>query len=128
MRCGAQMEDHPMIKTKTAKLNQANRSNHATTRQRRDVGGKKTQAQPLIKHAARKRTAGPEHPPRNDSKQQLCLDLLRRPEGASIEDLRRVTGWQAHSVRGFLSGVVKRKLGSELAAHKSEHQPRRYRI
>jgi len=67
-------------------------------------------------------------PPRSDSKQQLCLDLLRRPEGASIEELRQATGWQAHSVRGFLSGAVKRKLRLNLASHKAEHQPRRYRI
>ena len=44
------------------------------------------------------------------SKQQTCLDLGRR-EGATIEDLEEATGWQKHSVRGFLTGAVKKKLG-----------------
>ena len=45
------------------------------------------------------------------SKQQTCLDLLGRREGAAIEDLEEATGWQKHSVRGFLAGAVKKKLG-----------------
>ena len=48
------------------------------------------------------------------SKQQTCLDLLGRREGATIEDLEEATGWQKHSVRGFLAGAVKKKLGLTL--------------
>jgi hypothetical protein len=117
-----------MIRTKTTKSNQTERANQETPRERSGAASKNHGAKTLAKRATRKRVAGAVRPPRTDNKQQLCLDLLRRPEGASIEDLRQATGWQAHSVRGFLSGAVKRKLGLELRSHKPEHQPRRYRI
>jgi Protein of unknown function (DUF3489) len=117
-----------MINTKTAKSNQTRGSNHATTPKRRGAARKKAGAVSLEKRSTRRKTAEPSRPPRKDSKQQLCLNLLCRAEGASIEDLQKVTGWQAHTVRGFLSRAVKRKLGLELVSHKSEPEPRRYRI
>ncbi len=62
------------------------------------------------------------------TKTQTCLDLLRRPNGATLEELQKATAWQAHSVRGFLAGTVKKKLGLKLASDKPEDGPRRYRI
>ena len=62
------------------------------------------------------------------TKQQTCLDLLSRPEGATIEQLQVATGWQQHSVRGFLAGAVKKKLGLMLLSEKPDAGPRRYRI
>jgi hypothetical protein len=62
------------------------------------------------------------------TKQQICLDLLSRTEGAKIEELQAATGWQQHSVRGFLAGAVKKKLGLTLLSEKPEAGPRRYRI
>ena len=62
------------------------------------------------------------------TKQQTCLDLLGRREGATIEDLEQATGWQKHSVRGFLAGAVKKKLGLTLISEKPDAGPRRYRI
>ena len=62
------------------------------------------------------------------SKQQTCLDLLGRREGATIEDLEEATGWQKHSVRGFLAGAVKKKLGLTLVSEKPDAGPRRYHI
>ena len=64
----------------------------------------------------------------NQTKQQTCLDLLGRREGATIEDLEQATGWQKHSVRGFLAGAVKKKLGLTLVSEKHDVGPRRYRI
>src|SRR5262245_34230007 len=103
-----------MISTKTAQPTETGRSNPAKTRRRRGAATKKTAATRLNKGATRRKTV--EVPPnlRKDSKQQVCLALLSRPEGASIEELQKSTGWQAHSVRGFLAGALKRKLGMTL--------------
>ena len=60
------------------------------------------------------------------TKQQTCLDLLGRREGATIEDFEQATGWQKHSVRGFLAG--EKKLGLALISEKPDAGPRRYRI
>ena len=65
---------------------------------------------------------------RKQTKQQTCLDLLSRQEGATIEELQAATGWQQHSVRGFLAGAVKKKLGLTLLSEKPDAEPRRYRI
>ena len=117
-----------MISTKITKSNPTGRSNRATTPKRRGAARKKATAANLEELGTGTKTAEPSRPPGKDSKQQLCLNLLCRTEGASIENLQQVTGWQPHTVRGFLSGVMKRKLRLELVSHKSEHTSRRYRI
>jgi hypothetical protein len=56
------------------------------------------------------------------------LHLLSGKVGASLEELQVATGWQAHSVRGFLSGTVRRKMGLELISEPDRSGTRRYRL
>ena len=62
------------------------------------------------------------------TKMAKCLELLTAPDGATIDELQATTGWKAHSVRGFLAGTVKKKLGLVLDSKKTDDGVRRYRV
>jgi len=62
------------------------------------------------------------------TKSAKILALLRRPAGASLSELRKATGWQAHSVRGFLSGAVKKKMGLPVESAPRDNGERAYRV
>lgn len=63
------------------------------------------------------------------SKQAYLIAMLRTPSGASIEQMMSFTGWQAHTVRGTISGVLRKKLGLNVTCTPSaESGTRRYRI
>jgi hypothetical protein len=57
---------------------------------------------------------------REGSKAAKVLGLLRRPAGASLKELMKTTGWLAHSVRGFLSGTVAKRMGFKLVSAKGQ--------
>src|SRR5262249_28096017 len=61
------------------------------------------------------------------SKQAEVIALLRRPEGATVDEVTALTGWQRHTVRGHFSGALKKKLGLPVGSVKEE-QGRVYRI
>jgi hypothetical protein len=65
---------------------------------------------------------------REGSKAAKVLGLLRRPDGASLKELMKATGWLAHSVRGFLSGTISKKMSINLVSAKNEDGERRYSI
>jgi Protein of unknown function (DUF3489) len=65
---------------------------------------------------------------RAGTKLALLLDLLQRKGGATIAEVMKATGWQAHSVRGAISGALKKKLGLAVASDKVEGRGRVYRI
>ena len=66
--------------------------------------------------------------PSPQTKKHIALSLLGRPEGCSLADMQQALGWQAHSVRGFLSGSVNKMPGLKLVSEKSSDGPRRYRV
>jgi hypothetical protein len=53
---------------------------------------------------------------RPETKQSYAIEMLRAPAGASIQALMKATGWQQHSVRGFLAGVVRKRLKLNLGS------------
>ena len=61
-------------------------------------------------------------------KKAIVQDLVSRPEGATLSELMQAIGWQAHSVRGFLSGTLKKKMGLRVASSKLQDGQRTYRI
>jgi hypothetical protein len=68
------------------------------------------------------------HARRADSKQAKLIEMLKRPAGASIEEIVAAFGWQAHTVRGAIAGALKKKLGLEVASERIEGRGRVYRI
>lgn len=65
---------------------------------------------------------------RENSKQAQMIELLKRPDGATLNQLVEVTGWQAHTVRGAMAGALKKKLGLNIESEKTDGQERKYRI
>jgi hypothetical protein len=88
--------------------------------------------------APKKAKATKEAKPKNDatgpkgaregSKKAIVLDMLKRPAGATLADIMSATGWQAHSVRGFISGSLSKKMGISVESFKSESGDRAYRV
>jgi Protein of unknown function (DUF3489) len=87
------------------------------------TAGKKTAA-----NTAKPRKALPAPSPKPTSKLSQIEAMLRRPEGATIAQLSKALDWQAHSVRGAMSGALKKKQGLTITATKDEHADRVYRI
>ena len=65
---------------------------------------------------------------REGSKTAQILDLLKQPGGATLAQIMEATSWQAHSVRGFISGTLGKKMGLVVASAKSEDGSRVYSI
>lgn len=67
------------------------------------------------------------HSATKTTKSERITVLMRRTKGASINELMNATGWQHHSVRGFLSGTLVKQKGLKIASDKA-HGERRYRV
>ncbi len=62
------------------------------------------------------------------SKQEILIEMLRTQGGATIPEIVTATGWQPHSVRGAISGVLKKRLGLEVVSGKVDGRGRVYKI
>jgi hypothetical protein len=67
------------------------------------------------------------NPPRKSTKQALLIHLLKRPEGATIAEIAESTGWKAHTIRGAMSGSLKKKLGLSITSEKIDYRGRVYK-
>src|SRR5579864_6373036 len=65
---------------------------------------------------------------REGSKTATILELLKRPGGASAKELLKATGWQPHSLRGFISGTLGKKMGLTVTPTKGENGERSYSV
>ena len=85
----------------------------------------KKEAKPASKKAVK--VKGPKVP-REFSKKSIVLDLLRRPKGATMAEIAKATDWQNHSIRGFISGNLTKKMGLTVESTKNDAGDRIYRI
>jgi hypothetical protein len=84
-------------------------------------------ARTTSKSKPRSRSALSKTSTRPDSKHARILAMLRTPAGATVAAIMTATEWQQHSVRGFLAGVVRKKLGLNLVSESTD-KGRVYRI
>ena len=94
---------------------------------RRKVGDREALIDQLWSAIERLPDPKPGPDPKGPSKQDVVIAMLRQPEGATVDEVASVTGWQRHTVRGVFSGTLKKKLGLTLASAK-EDRGRVYRI
>lgn len=117
-----------MTTTTIEKSAETARSN--ATRRAKDKKSSSNLSAKLKAPPHRKRKSPQEQPPAvaRVTKHALLLQLLNSTDGTTITDMMQATGWQQHSVRGFLVGTVKKKLGLALTSSKVDGEHRRYRI
>ena len=85
-------------------------------------------AAPDGRKAKRATTSGAAPKTRDGSKKAIVLEMLKRPDGATLKDIMAATSWQAHSVRGFISGSLTKKMGLNVESFKREDGARAYRV
>ena len=101
------------------------RTRKANTKVASKKEGKPTKKQAKAKKAAIKKEKPAAH---EGSKKAIVLELLRRKEGATIADIAKATQWQNHSICGFISGTLTKKMGLTVESVKKDSGERTYRI
>jgi Protein of unknown function (DUF3489) len=100
------------------------------------AGARRAHVAPKKAKAGRKATPAKKTPEaankatgaRDGSKTAKILELLKRPGGATAKELMKATGWQPHSVRGFISGTIGKKMKLTVVSTKGENGERSYSI
>ena len=127
----------------TTLITEGNGSAQATATGAQPKSNKKARVAPKRAHVAAKKaksatkTKAAEKAPkaakkagtvRDGSKAAEVLGLLKRPDGVTLKELMKATSWQAHSVRGFLSGTVGKKMGLAVSSAKGDGGERTYYV
>jgi nucleotide-binding universal stress UspA family protein len=87
------------------------------------------QAKPASKKASKAAAPKKEQgQAREGSKKQIILDLLSRKDGATMAEIAKATGWENHSIRGFVSGTLMKKMDLPVESFKNEAGDRTYRL
>ena len=100
----------------------------ATSDKKTTPAKKPAKAAKAAKPAKTAKPAKRESGARQGSKTEKVLDLLKRPKGATLKELLKATGWQPHSLRGFLSGTVGKRMGLTVTSAKGEDGERSYSV
>jgi hypothetical protein len=108
----AQLKEIPMTKAK---------SKRKPTSRANETKRKAVHLKPVTKPAAYQQPQSAQPTARRESKKARIIAMLRTPGGATIEAMARAAKWQPHSVRGFLAGVVRKKLGLTLVSADGEN-------
>ncbi len=83
---------------------------------------------PKEKAPAQKKASKPATESRGGSKKGLVIELMRRKEGATLAEIAKATEWQNHSIRGFISGQLTKKMGLIVESSKNEAGERTYKL
>ncbi len=93
-------------------------------------------AKPAKSESAKSTATATETPPpaakerktRDGTKQALVIEMLRRPEGATISEIAEASGWLHHTIRGMIAGALRKKLGLDIASIKDAERGRVYKL
>ena len=110
-------------KTKAPKITNAGRERGLAAIAKENAA-KTPKAKPAMSDASKAESAAE---PKSNKTTQM-VELLRRENGATLDELVELTGWNANSVRGFLSGTIGKKIGLKLESTKREDGKRVYQI
>jgi Protein of unknown function (DUF3489) len=100
----------------------------ATAKKRPPSTGKRTKTKKLGKTARKKTGAKTPRATREKTKQARLIEMLKSPDGVTIEEIVKKLKWQAHTVRGAIAGALKKRLGLNVKSDKVEGRGRVYRI
>ena len=100
----------------------------AAAKKSRPAAGKPAKTKKPAKTARKKIAAKTPRATRENTKQHRLIEMLKRPKGASIDEIVEALEWQPHTVRGAIAGALKKKLGLDVTSHKDEKRGRVYKI
>ena len=110
----------------TKKANTGARRAHVAPK--KGKSGKKASAAKKAPKAKKGAKSKESASPREGSKTDRIMELLKRKDGATLAEITKATDWQAHSVRGFISGALRKKMGLTVTSTKGENGERSYSI